>query len=153
MKLGMLIFTITEVFYYFLITVVLCVLVSQLVIQARSSIGAADPLAITGLVILLLCMICIMVSIGIQPTSQATVTYKVPFVPLFPAIGILINIFLMMMLDGVTWIKCGAWTLKGLVIYIVFGFCCRYKKWKSASNTSPRTSRNSVVVQKTSSRR
>ncbi|XP_047004449.1 cationic amino acid transporter 3-like [Schistocerca americana] len=132
--------------------IVLCVLVSQLVIQARSSIGAADPLAITGLVILLLCMICIMVSIGIQPTSQATVTYKVPFVPLFPAIGILINIFLMMMLDGVTWIKCGAWTLKGLVIYIVFGFCCHYKKWKSTSNTSPRTSRNSVVVQKTSSR-
>ncbi|XP_049939066.1 high affinity cationic amino acid transporter 1-like [Schistocerca serialis cubense] len=132
--------------------IVLCVLVSQLVIQARSSIGAADPLAITGLVILLLCMICIMVSIGIQPTSQATVTYKVPFVPLFPAIGILINIFLMMMLDGVTWIKCGAWTLKGLVIYIVFGFCCHYKKWKSTSNTSPRMSRNSVVVQKTSSR-
>ncbi|XP_047110782.1 high affinity cationic amino acid transporter 1-like [Schistocerca piceifrons] len=108
-----------EIVLYF----ILCILTSQLVIQAGSSIEAADPLAISGLVIVLLCIVCMLISIGRQPVSEKKLNFKVPFIPILPATCIFVNTYLMMMLDVFTWIRFGVWIIIGLLIYFTIGFC------------------------------
>nr|CAD7439578.1 unnamed protein product [Timema bartmani] len=46
---------------------------------------------------------------------------SVPLVPLLPALSILININLMLMLDIHTWIRFGVWMIAGLVDYFFYG--------------------------------
>ncbi|XP_049810079.1 high affinity cationic amino acid transporter 1-like [Schistocerca nitens] len=108
-----------EIVLYF----ILCILTSQLVIQAGSSIEAADPLAISGLVIVLLCIVCMLISIGRQPVSEKKLNFKVPFIPILPATCIFVNTYLMMMLDVFTWIRFGVWIIIGLLIYFTIGYC------------------------------
>lgn len=67
-----------------------------------------------GLVIILSLM-----SMGTQPNSQTVLNFKVPLVPLIPALSILINIYLMLMLDVHTWIRFGVWMLVGLPMYFM----------------------------------
>jgi APA family basic amino acid/polyamine antiporter len=48
--------------------------------------------------------------------------YRVPFVPVFPLIGIALCVYLMTKLEGVTWLRFGAWLALGVVIYAVYGY-------------------------------
>ena len=48
--------------------------------------------------------------------------FRVPFVPVFPIIGIGLCIYLMTTLEGATWIRFGAWLILGLVIYAAYGY-------------------------------
>nr|CAD7398898.1 unnamed protein product [Timema poppensis] len=66
---------------------------------------------VTSLSFVLLCLI--LVSITRQPTSSKILSFKVPLVPLLPALSILININLMLMLDIHTWIRFGVWMIVG----------------------------------------
>ena len=47
--------------------------------------------------------------------------FRVPFSPVTPVLGILMCLFLMKGLPGVTWIRFGLWLLAGLVLYFVYG--------------------------------
>jgi basic amino acid/polyamine antiporter, APA family len=47
--------------------------------------------------------------------------FRVPLVPLFPIIGGALCIYLMTKLEGVTWLRFGAWLAAGLIIYFVYG--------------------------------
>jgi APA family basic amino acid/polyamine antiporter len=47
--------------------------------------------------------------------------YRVPFVPLFPLIGIGLCIYLMSKLEALTWLRFGVWLVIGLVVYAVYG--------------------------------
>jgi basic amino acid/polyamine antiporter, APA family len=47
--------------------------------------------------------------------------YRVPFVPVFPIIGILLCAYLMKYLEGATWIRFIVWLAIGLVIYFAYG--------------------------------
>jgi APA family basic amino acid/polyamine antiporter len=47
--------------------------------------------------------------------------FRVPFVPLFPLIGMALCVFLMTYLEGLTWVRFAIWMLAGLVIYFVYG--------------------------------
>ncbi len=47
--------------------------------------------------------------------------FRVPFSPVTPVLGILMCLFLMKGLPGVTWIRFGLWLLVGLVLYFVYG--------------------------------
>ena len=48
-------------------------------------------------------------------------TFRVPFSPVTPVLGILMCLFLMQGLPGITWIRFGLWLLAGLVLYFVYG--------------------------------
>ena len=47
--------------------------------------------------------------------------FRVPFVPVFPILGIILCIALMLSLPVLTWIRFIVWLLIGLVIYFFFG--------------------------------
>ena len=47
--------------------------------------------------------------------------YRVPFVPVFPIIGIALCIYLMVDLTGTTWMRFVGWMALGLVIYFLYG--------------------------------
>ncbi|XP_033125455.1 cationic amino acid transporter 4-like [Anneissia japonica] len=48
--------------------------------------------------------------------------FKVPFVPLVPAISIVCNMMLLANLSGLTWIRFVGWVAIGMVIYVAYGY-------------------------------
>src|SRR3954470_5694976 len=48
-------------------------------------------------------------------------SFRVPFVPVFPIIGILLAVYLMTRLEAATWWRFGIWLVIGLVIYFAYG--------------------------------
>lgn len=48
--------------------------------------------------------------------------FKTPLVPLIPILGILSNLYLMVSLPWVTWVRFGIWLIIGLLIYTLYGF-------------------------------
>ncbi|XP_060839154.1 cationic amino acid transporter 2-like [Rhopalosiphum padi] len=56
-----------------------------------------------------------------QPQSNKKLSFKVPLVPLIPCISILMNVYLMMKLDVITWIRFIIWLLIGLCVYGLYG--------------------------------
>lgn len=73
-------------------------------------------LAVAGALVII-----ILTLIARQPTVKITSTFTVPMVPWLPGISILINTYLMMMLDVMTWVRFGVWITIGLVIYFAYG--------------------------------
>lgn len=61
-----------------------------------------------------------LILIARQPTSDTKLTFAVPFVPWIPGISILINIYLITMLDAMTWIRFTVWIIFGLIIYLTY---------------------------------
>ncbi|KAK6732273.1 hypothetical protein RB195_016578 [Necator americanus] len=47
--------------------------------------------------------------------------FRVPFVPLIPCVGLLINCFMMAFLELLTWARFFIWMFIGLIIYIFYG--------------------------------
>jgi APA family basic amino acid/polyamine antiporter len=47
--------------------------------------------------------------------------FRVPFVPVFPIIGICLIIYLMTKLPGETWIRFAVWLAIGMIIYAFYG--------------------------------
>lgn len=66
-------------------------------------------------------MLLLLVLISRQPTARTYETFAVPFIPWLPGISIIINMYLMMMLDIHTWIRFGVWIGVGLLIYVSYG--------------------------------
>lgn len=59
-------------------------------------------------------MILTLIAIILQPVdSSINISFKVPFVPLLPCLSIFCNIYLMLQLDGATWIRFGVWLFIG----------------------------------------
>ncbi|XP_018320308.1 high affinity cationic amino acid transporter 1 [Agrilus planipennis] len=75
--------------------------------------------SIVGLFLLLL-----LLSLSLQPVSHKELRFKVPLVPLIPALSIVINVYLMLMLDAVTWIRFAVWMAVGMPMYFISIFSC-----------------------------
>lgn len=73
-------------------------------------------LAIDGFI-----LISLLVLISCQPTVPRYGTFSVPFTPWLPGISIIINMYLVVMLDYMTWVRFGIWIAVGLVIYFTYG--------------------------------
>lgn len=66
-------------------------------------------------------MILLLVLISCQPTAARYDTFAVPFIPWLPGISIIINMYLVVMLDVMTWVRFGVWIALGLIIYFSYG--------------------------------
>lgn len=81
--------------------------------QAYSSIREQMPWAVTVLVLLVVLIAVVLLLICLQPREAKSGLFRVPFVPVVPAISIFINIYLMLQLDSWTWIRFGVWMIVG----------------------------------------
>lgn len=100
---------------------VFCLILSLVVTQLEDEISNASWYAILLLVIAIVLIVGSLVIIKRQPMSSKELSFTVPFVPWLPGVSILVNIYLMMMLDYMTWVRFLIWIIVGLAIYFGYG--------------------------------
>ncbi|XP_032237945.2 probable cationic amino acid transporter isoform X3 [Nematostella vectensis] len=77
--------------------------------------------AIALLVIIVALLVVCIVVVCVQPRSSSALPFKVPLVPGIPLVSMFINIYLMMELSSVTWIRFAVWMVIGMAIYLFYG--------------------------------
>ncbi|XP_055628138.1 cationic amino acid transporter 2 isoform X2 [Toxorhynchites rutilus septentrionalis] len=106
----------------------LALTLSLTIYYAKQALYDLEPwaLALGGSLLALLLLSLLLMSI--QPRETADAPFKVPWVPLVPAISIFVNIYLMLMLDVYTWIRFGIWMAIGLTLYGGYGYRNSYRE-------------------------
>ncbi|XP_043113380.1 cationic amino acid transporter 3 [Puntigrus tetrazona] len=100
---------------------VLFTLLCVLLAVYGEQVGKGSALYIALVVLLsVLSFVCIII-IWRQPQSKEVLTFKVPLLPILPLVSIFVNIYLMMQLDGPTWIRFAIWMVIGFIIYFAYG--------------------------------
>ncbi|XP_005992795.1 solute carrier family 7 member 14 [Latimeria chalumnae] len=85
------------------------------------------------LTVLMVLLICALVFVILQqPENPKKLPYMAPCVPYVPAFAMLVNIYLMLKLTTVTWIRFTVWCFVGLLIYFGYGM------WNSTLEISAR---------------
>lgn len=69
-----------------------------------------------------------LVLISRQPVARRFNTFSVPFIPWLPGISIFINLYLIVLLDYMTWVRFAIWILIGLIIYFTYGIKNSYER-------------------------
>ncbi|XP_060105936.1 cationic amino acid transporter 4 [Heteronotia binoei] len=69
-----------------------------------------------------------LVLIAVHEQQKKSQTFQLPLVPLTPALSILLNIYLMLKLNYMTWLRFSVWLLAGLLVYFGYGI------WHSKEN-------------------
>uniref|UniRef100_A0A6P7GJA4 High affinity cationic amino acid transporter 1-like isoform X1 n=1 Tax=Diabrotica virgifera virgifera TaxID=50390 RepID=A0A6P7GJA4_DIAVI len=96
---------------------VTCIFIGLSAIYLKNSISEGETWAIV-LASTAIGIACILImSVATQPVSRQELSFKVPMVPLIPALSILTNIYLMLNLDSETWIRFAVWMAVGLPTY------------------------------------
>ncbi|XP_066565028.1 solute carrier family 7 member 14 [Amia ocellicauda] len=74
------------------------------------------------LVVLMVLLICALVFVILQqPENPKKLPYMAPCVPFVPAFAMLVNIYLMLKLSSITWIRFAVWCFVGVLIYFGYG--------------------------------
>ncbi|CAK8696912.1 unnamed protein product [Clavelina lepadiformis] len=71
--------------------------------------------------ILLLLQITLATVISRQPMSIKHLLFKTPLVPSIPLLSMCFNIYLMLKLPSMTWVRFGVWMIIGLLVYFGYG--------------------------------
>ncbi|XP_043924294.1 cationic amino acid transporter 4 [Protopterus annectens] len=99
------------------------------------------PLWSFVLLVILFCIIFLLslVLIWLHEQNRSVKSFQVPLVPLVPALSILVNIYLMLQLKYLTWIRFAVWIALGLLIYFGYGI------WHSKENLQDPNCQNVVA--------
>ncbi|CAG9760634.1 unnamed protein product [Ceutorhynchus assimilis] len=110
-----------EIFVY----CILCTAIGLCAIYLKTYLANGETWAIVTTSIVVGLTILVLLSLMTQPKSRKQLSFKVPCVPLIPALSILVNIYLMLMLDYMTWIRFAVWMAVGIPMYY---FCTFIQK-------------------------
>ncbi|XP_046689362.1 probable cationic amino acid transporter [Silurus meridionalis] len=97
----------------------------------RASAGAHWVL-VPFIITVIIFMAGLIVLILQQPQSTKRLPYMAPFVPFVPTAAILVNIYLMLKLSCITWVRFVVWCFIGVMIYFGYGM------WNSSLELSAR---------------
>lgn len=98
------------------------------------------------LIILAGAMVSILLLISRQPTAEYVNTFTVPFIPWLPGVSILINVYLMMKLDKMTWVRFVVWITIGLFVYFTYGIRKSVERRRQEQNAFINNTRNQVNI-------
>ncbi|XP_034970841.1 high affinity cationic amino acid transporter 1 [Zootoca vivipara] len=113
-------------------------------VLGKDALKNGTPWAIALLVAVFLLCFFFTVVIWRQPESKTKLSFKVPFLPILPVLSIFVNVYLMMQLDGGTWIRFAIWMVLGLVIYFAYGMWHSVEASYSAPTDAERSTDNNV---------
>ncbi|XP_032639576.1 solute carrier family 7 member 14 [Chelonoidis abingdonii] len=88
--------------------------------------------AILLVVLMVLLIIALVFVILQQPENPKKLPYMAPCLPFVPAFAMLVNIYLMLKLSTITWVRFAVWCFVGLLIYFGYGM------WNSTLEISAR---------------
>ncbi|XP_034638080.1 probable cationic amino acid transporter [Trachemys scripta elegans] len=88
--------------------------------------------AILLMVLMVLLVIALVFVILQQPENPKKLPYMAPCLPFVPAFAMLVNIYLMLKLSTITWVRFAVWCFVGLLIYFGYGM------WNSTLEISAR---------------
>ncbi|XP_029962565.1 cationic amino acid transporter 2-like [Salarias fasciatus] len=106
------------------ITVIILFLVialSALLSEAVENLRRREVWSIVLVAVLVLVLLLAVITICRQPQNNAKAAFMVPGVPVLPVVSIFINTYLMVQLEGETWISYAVWMVVGLIIYFGYG--------------------------------
>ena len=81
-----------------------------------------EPIIIVTLSIFVALGLALGLFIQRQPQNKKSITFKMPFVPVLPLLSVLVNFYLMLVLNVATWIRFAVWMLLGKI-----WFACKQK--------------------------
>ncbi|CAI5695894.1 probable cationic amino acid transporter [Oreochromis aureus] len=110
-------------------TVTVCVLLlfififafCSFIIFGASTIGEGRWWALLLLIFFIIIIALLVIIILQQPENPKRLPYMAPCVPFVPASAMLVNIYLMLKLSAITWIRFSIWCLVGVLIYFGYG--------------------------------
>ncbi|KAL5292590.1 SLC7A1.2 family protein [Megaselia abdita] len=110
--------------FLILLFCIICFGLCVLLVQGYNYVASNEIWAIVIVSILTATCLLILLSITVQPREKGNNLFRVPWVPLVPAISIFVNVYLMLQLDYYTWIRFGLWMVVGkfLEIYTLHVF-------------------------------
>ncbi|XP_039900711.1 cationic amino acid transporter 2-like isoform X2 [Simochromis diagramma] len=108
--------TILTIIILFLV-IVLTVLLSE----ALYSLSRRELWSMLLVSVLVLTLVLAVVIIWRQPQSRTKASFMVPFVPVIPVLSVFINTYLMVQLEGETWVSYAVWMAIGLIVYFGYG--------------------------------
>jgi APA family basic amino acid/polyamine antiporter len=92
------------------------------VIAGVLPIGAAAELTNIG-ILLAFVVVCVAVIVLRYRRPDLPRSFRCPWVPVVPAIGVLFSLWLISFLQPITWLRFGIWFVIGMIIY--FGYSRR----------------------------
>ncbi|EDV51914.2 cationic amino acid transporter 2 isoform X1 [Drosophila erecta] len=98
-----------------------CMVFSQILTKFEEDLANVTSFDGIKLVLGTIPLAVLLLIISRQPTSGVKLSFKVPLVPWLPGISILINIYLMIKLDILTWVRFSIWIAIGLTIFLAYG--------------------------------
>lgn len=116
-----------------------CLIFGVIVTQWEFEISTGSWYAILLLAISVLLIVGSLVIIKRQPMSSKELSFTVPLVPWLPGVSILVNLYLMMMLDYMTWVRFLIWIIIGLFIYFGYGIWHSKERPKNKNALGSRT--------------
>lgn len=105
-------------------TCVSCIIsagLSAMIIWGSQDIVQAKWWAIIIVVLMGLGLIGTVIVLLWLPQNKTPLAFKVPFVPILPQVSIFINIFLILKLSYLTWVRFAVWMVIGMSIYLFYG--------------------------------
>ncbi|KAI4887244.1 hypothetical protein NFI96_004073, partial [Prochilodus magdalenae] len=93
----------------------------SLIIFGANCIAEGRWWAIVLLVLLVLVITLLVFIIIQQPENPKRLPYMAPCVPFVPASAMLVNVYLMLKLSSITWIRFAVWCFVGVLIYFGYG--------------------------------
>ncbi|CAG2110549.1 unnamed protein product, partial [Medioppia subpectinata] len=103
---------------------IICILVSvfaALVGFMPQQLYHLEAMALAPVVITLCLLTVFMIALRRQPQTAERLSFRIPAVPLVPVLSVFVNIYLMIHLSSLTWIRFGVWMVLGMFMYFLYG--------------------------------